>query len=36
VTKAQLQTTLAEFKDIQAKLMEQESILKELQERGES
>ena len=36
VTKAQLQTTLAEFKDTQAKLMEQESILKELQERGES
>uniref|UniRef100_A0A8C6GWS5 C-type lectin domain family 4, member g n=1 Tax=Mus spicilegus TaxID=10103 RepID=A0A8C6GWS5_MUSSI len=33
VTKAQLQTTLAEFKDTQAKLMEQESILKELQER---
>ncbi|XP_052024082.1 C-type lectin domain family 4 member G [Apodemus sylvaticus] len=33
VTKAQLQTTLAEFKDTHAKLMEQESILKELQER---
>ncbi|XP_028713204.1 C-type lectin domain family 4 member G isoform X1 [Peromyscus leucopus] len=31
--KAQLQATLAEFKDTQAKLMEQESTLKELQER---
>ncbi|KAL1772783.1 C-type lectin domain family 4 member G [Sigmodon hispidus] len=31
--KAQLQTTLAEFKDTRAKLMEQESTLKELQER---
>nr|XP_042124175.1 C-type lectin domain family 4 member G isoform X2 [Peromyscus maniculatus bairdii] len=31
--KAQLQATLAEFKDAQAKLMEQESTLKELQER---
>ncbi|XP_036022470.1 C-type lectin domain family 4 member G-like [Onychomys torridus] len=30
--KAQLQATLAEFKDTQAKLMEQESTLKELQE----
>lgn len=34
--KAQLQTTLAEFKDTQAKVMEQESNLKDLQERGES
>lgn len=34
--KAQLQTTLAEFKDTRAKLMEQESALKELQDRGES
>lgn len=34
--KAQLQTTLAEFKNTQTKLMEQESALKELQERGES
>lgn len=33
--KAQLQTTLAEFKNTQTKLMEQESALKELQERGE-
>ncbi|KAM7331508.1 hypothetical protein ACRRTK_008216 [Alexandromys fortis] len=31
--KAQLQTTLAEFKNTQTKLMEQESALKELQER---
>lgn len=34
--KAQLRTTLAEFKNTQTKLMEQESALKELQERGES
>lgn len=34
--KAQLQTTLAEFKDTQAKVMEQESNLKDLQEHGES
>lgn len=34
--KTQLQTTLAEFKTTQTKLMEQESALKELQERGES
>lgn len=33
MTKAQLQTTLEEFKGAQAKLMEQESTLKELQER---
>ncbi|XP_038945827.1 C-type lectin domain family 4 member G isoform X2 [Rattus norvegicus] len=33
VMKAQLQTTLAEFKDTQAKVMEQESNLKDLQER---
>lgn len=31
--KAQLQTTLAEFKNTQTKMMEQESALKELQER---
>lgn len=34
--KEQLQTTLAEFKNTQTKLMEQESALKELHERGES
>ncbi|XP_051017889.1 C-type lectin domain family 4 member G isoform X2 [Acomys russatus] len=33
MTKAQLQTTLTEFKDTRAKLMEQQSTLKELQDR---